>query len=113
MLAVVPASIDLATQGILELAAEADVHGDRTLGVLTKPDLVDRGAESGVACSMFSVQDALTIICVTTAYTLLLCALFMTRIDRYVSSGTAWDKIMSIRISIAKGSLYEACRLRA
>jgi hypothetical protein len=48
MLAVVPASIDLATQEILELAAEADVHGDRTLGVLTKPDLVDRGAESGV-----------------------------------------------------------------
>ncbi|KAG9379929.1 Interferon-induced GTP-binding protein mx2 [Pyrenophora tritici-repentis] len=33
---------------ILELAAEADVHGDRTLGVLTKPDLVDRGAEPGV-----------------------------------------------------------------
>jgi hypothetical protein len=48
MLAVVPASIDLATQEILELAAEADIHGDRTLGVLTKPDLVDRGAESGV-----------------------------------------------------------------
>ncbi|KAG9375859.1 hypothetical protein A1F94_013603 [Pyrenophora tritici-repentis] len=33
---------------ILELAAEADVHGDRTLGVLTKPDLVDRGAEPGM-----------------------------------------------------------------
>jgi hypothetical protein len=49
MLAVVPASIDLATQEILELATEADIHGDRTLGVLTKPDLVDRGAESGVA----------------------------------------------------------------
>ncbi|CAK1356816.1 unnamed protein product [Cercospora beticola] len=48
MLAVVPANTDLATQEILELAAEADVHGDRTLGVLTKPDLVDRGAESGV-----------------------------------------------------------------
>jgi hypothetical protein len=48
MLAVVPASVDLATQEILELAAEADVHGDRTLGMLTKPDLVDRGAESGV-----------------------------------------------------------------
>lgn len=46
MLAVVPASIDLATQEILELAAEADINGDRTLGVLTKPDLVDRGAES-------------------------------------------------------------------
>lgn len=48
MLAVVPANVDVATQEILELAAEADVHGDRTLGVLTKPDLVDRGGESGV-----------------------------------------------------------------
>jgi hypothetical protein len=48
MLAVVPASVGLATQEILELAAEADIHDDRTLGVLTKPDLVDRGAESGV-----------------------------------------------------------------
>ncbi|GIZ42843.1 hypothetical protein CKM354_000609600 [Cercospora kikuchii] len=48
MLAVVPANTDLATQEILELAAEADTHGDRTLGVLTKPDLVDRGAESSI-----------------------------------------------------------------
>ncbi|KAK6385217.1 hypothetical protein LTR81_027385, partial [Elasticomyces elasticus] len=48
MLAVVPAIVDVATQEILELAAEADVHVDRTLGVLTKPDLVDRGGESGV-----------------------------------------------------------------
>lgn len=48
MLAVVPANVDLATQEILELAKESDPHGDRTLGVLTKPDLVDKGAESGV-----------------------------------------------------------------
>ncbi|KAK5694968.1 acetolactate synthase, regulatory subunit [Elasticomyces elasticus] len=40
--------VDVATQEILELAAKADVHVDRTLGVLTKPDLVDRGGESGV-----------------------------------------------------------------
>ncbi|KAK4904506.1 acetolactate synthase, regulatory subunit [Elasticomyces elasticus] len=40
--------VDVATQEILELAAEADVHVDRTLGVLTKPDLVDRNGESGV-----------------------------------------------------------------
>ena len=33
---------------ILELAAESDDDGYRTLGVLTKPDLVDRGAESSV-----------------------------------------------------------------
>ena len=48
MLAVVPANVDLATQEILEIPRESDPHGDRTLGVLTKPDLVDKGAESGV-----------------------------------------------------------------
>jgi hypothetical protein len=48
MLTVVPANVDVATQEILELAADVDPNGDRTLGVLTKPDLVDRGAESKV-----------------------------------------------------------------
>lgn len=48
MLAVVPANVDVATQKILELAAEADRDGARTLGVLTKPDFVDKGGESGV-----------------------------------------------------------------
>jgi hypothetical protein len=48
ILAVVPANVDVATQEILELATEADPEGDRTLGVLTKPDLVDKGTESRV-----------------------------------------------------------------
>ena len=45
MLAVVPSNIDIATQEILTLAKEHDPDGNRTLGVLTKPDLVDIGAE--------------------------------------------------------------------
>lgn len=48
MLAVVPANVDVATQEILELALDVDPTGDRTLGVLTKPDLVDTGAEHRV-----------------------------------------------------------------
>lgn len=48
MLTVIPANVDVATQEILELAADVDPNGDRTLGVLTKPDLVDRRAESKV-----------------------------------------------------------------
>lgn len=48
MLTVIPANVDVATQEILEMAKEVDPSGDRTLGVLTKPDLVDRGAESRV-----------------------------------------------------------------
>lgn len=48
MLTVIPANVDVATQEILEMAKEVDPEGDRTLGILTKPDLVDRGAESRV-----------------------------------------------------------------
>ncbi|KAI9830639.1 MAG: hypothetical protein M1819_005449 [Sarea resinae] len=45
ILAVVPANVDIATQEIIQMAEDADPNGQRTLGVLTKPDLVDRGAE--------------------------------------------------------------------
>lgn len=40
--------MDKATQEILEIAAEVDPEGRRTLGVLTKPDVVDHGAEPTV-----------------------------------------------------------------
>lgn len=48
MLAVIPANVDIATQAILQMAEELDPEGQRTLGVLTKPDLVDKGAEKMV-----------------------------------------------------------------
>ncbi|KAI9843392.1 MAG: hypothetical protein M1837_006418 [Sclerophora amabilis] len=48
MLTVIPANVDIATQEILEMAEELDPEGHRTLGVLTKPDLVDKGAENAV-----------------------------------------------------------------
>lgn len=48
ILAVIPANVDVATQEILEMAEEHDPNGHRTLGVLTKPDLVDKGAEQSV-----------------------------------------------------------------
>jgi hypothetical protein len=48
MLTVVPANVDVATQEILEMAHDVDPEGHRTLGVLTKPDLVDQGAEPRV-----------------------------------------------------------------
>ncbi|KAK5110090.1 hypothetical protein LTR85_001559 [Meristemomyces frigidus] len=43
MFAVVLANVDVATQEILDLAVEADVPGDRTIGVLTDSGFVDRG----------------------------------------------------------------------
>ncbi len=48
ILAVIPANVDVATQEILDMAEERDPQGQRTLGVLTKPDLVDKGAEQSV-----------------------------------------------------------------
>ncbi|KAI9810026.1 MAG: hypothetical protein M1827_006724 [Pycnora praestabilis] len=44
-LAVIPAPVEIATQEILSMAEEADPLGQRTLGILSKPDLVDRGGE--------------------------------------------------------------------
>jgi hypothetical protein len=48
ILAVVPANVDIATQEIIELARELDPDGMRTLRILTKPDLVDKGAEDKI-----------------------------------------------------------------
>ncbi|KAJ6020189.1 hypothetical protein N7499_003485 [Penicillium canescens] len=48
MLAVVPANVDIATQEIIEIARELDPDGTRTLRILTKPDLVDKGAEDKI-----------------------------------------------------------------
>ena len=48
VLAVVPANQDIATIDILERARVMDPEGVRTLGVLTKPDLVGPGSEGEV-----------------------------------------------------------------
>ncbi|KJZ68698.1 hypothetical protein HIM_11912 [Hirsutella minnesotensis 3608] len=44
ILAVMPCNVDIATQEILKLAEVADPDGTRTMGVLTKPDLVTENA---------------------------------------------------------------------
>lgn len=48
MLVVVPATQDVATIEALEWASRADRSGHRTIGVITKPDLIDDGAEEEV-----------------------------------------------------------------
>ncbi|EPE34263.1 P-loop containing nucleoside triphosphate hydrolase [Glarea lozoyensis ATCC 20868] len=48
ILAVIPSNMDIATQEILSIAKELDPNGLRTLGVLTKPDLIDKGGEENV-----------------------------------------------------------------
>ncbi|XP_032888407.1 interferon-induced GTP-binding protein Mx3-like isoform X2 [Amblyraja radiata] len=47
-LVVVPCNVDIATTEALKMAQEVDPTGDRTLGILTKPDLVDKGTEKNV-----------------------------------------------------------------
>lgn len=48
ILAVVPANVDMHNTEILQAAFEADPDGVRTVAIITKPDLVDDGAESSV-----------------------------------------------------------------
>ncbi|NXS58194.1 MX protein, partial [Brachypteracias leptosomus] len=47
-LVVVPCNVDIATTEALKMAQEVDPIGERTLGILTKPDLVDRGTEESI-----------------------------------------------------------------
>ncbi|CDQ91101.1 unnamed protein product [Oncorhynchus mykiss] len=47
-LVVVPCNVDIATTEALQMAQEVDPEGERTLGILTKPDLVDKGTEETV-----------------------------------------------------------------
>jgi dynamin 1-like protein len=46
ILAVSPANADIATSDSIKLATYADPNGDRTLGVLTKLDLMDKGTDA-------------------------------------------------------------------
>jgi hypothetical protein len=52
ILAVLPSNVDIATQEILTLAADYDKAGERTLGVLTKPDLVTEHSAQVAVCNM-------------------------------------------------------------
>jgi hypothetical protein len=49
ILAVVQASNDIATQRIIQKAQTIDQDGSRTLGIITKPDLINKGTEQRIA----------------------------------------------------------------
>lgn len=49
ILAVIQASNDIANQGIIRRARKFDVTGERTLGIITKPDLINENTEGRVA----------------------------------------------------------------
>ncbi|KAJ4290665.1 Golgi transport complex subunit 4 [Collariella sp. IMI 366227] len=52
ILAVLASNIDIANQGILTLAEEYDPKGERTLGILTKPDLVTEQKNKAAVCNI-------------------------------------------------------------
>jgi Dynamin central region/Dynamin family len=52
ILAVLPSNVDPATQEILDLAKDFDSDGERTLGVLTKPDLVREHSAQVAVCNV-------------------------------------------------------------
>lgn len=52
ILAILPSNVDVTTQEILSLAEEYDGPGERTLGVLTKPDLVTERSGKATVCSL-------------------------------------------------------------
>lgn len=59
ILAVIPANQDVATVDILERAQRVDPEGERTLGVLTKPDLIGPGNEEEVVAVLTNVRKPL------------------------------------------------------
>ncbi|OQR85300.1 interferon-induced GTP-binding protein Mx [Thraustotheca clavata] len=48
ILAVVPANVDMHNTEIMQAAGEVDPLGNRTVSIITKPDLIDKGAEDAV-----------------------------------------------------------------
>ncbi|KAF3938769.1 Dynamin-2 [Dactylella cylindrospora] len=49
IIAIVQASNDIANQRIIQKAQHFDTEGDRTVGVITKPDLINEGTEHRIA----------------------------------------------------------------
>lgn len=49
ILAVVHANNDIANQGIIQKSKRHDRRGERTIGIITKPDLLNAGTETSVS----------------------------------------------------------------
>ena len=49
ILAVVQANNDIANQGIIQKSRRFDPAGERTVGIITKPDLINKGTETRIA----------------------------------------------------------------
>lgn len=61
IIAVVPATVDFHNTEILQAAQEADPEGSRTIGIVTKIDLVDAGAERAVHDLLLNKKKKMTL----------------------------------------------------
>lgn len=61
ILAVIPGNQDIATVDILERAQAVDPHGERTLGVITKTDLIGPGSEEEVLSVVNNIRKPLAL----------------------------------------------------
>ncbi|XP_017350325.1 interferon-induced GTP-binding protein Mx1-like [Ictalurus punctatus] len=68
ILVVVPCNVDITTTEALKMAQKIDLTGERTIGILTKPDLVDKGKEDEVVSVINN-----NIIFLTKGYTVVRC----------------------------------------
>lgn len=100
ILAVIPANQDIATIDILERAHRYDRSGERTIGVLTKPDLVDNGAEDEILSIVRNIRKPLKlgyIICKNRSQAELKASLALTDAlaaeEGYFASHAVWNQI--------------------
>ena len=63
ILAVSPANDDLANSDAIKLAREVDPNFERTLGVITKLDLMDKGTNALVSYTFFYTIISLMSVC--------------------------------------------------
>jgi len=56
ILAVTPANYDIANSEALKIAREFDPKGDRTIGILTKVDIMDEGTNGSISSLYFSFR---------------------------------------------------------
>ncbi|XP_053505847.1 interferon-induced GTP-binding protein Mx2-like isoform X1 [Ictalurus furcatus] len=68
ILVVVPCNVDITTTEALKMVQKIDLLGERTIGILTKPDLVDKGKEDEVVSVINN-----DIIFLTKGYTVVRC----------------------------------------
>ncbi len=77
--------MDIATADVIERASQADPEGKRTVGVLTKPDLIDEGACEPVLEALLNKKKPLKLgycmvkVCPVHAFSLVFCVLFPTK----------------------------------